>query len=378
MTSPTLSISRDALRKALTGVAGVIDPGKKAIPVARHVLLRAHENTLTLTATNFDAFVQIAVSCEASGSASALVPAQRLAEIVANLPPALVTIELGTRTRVVAGKSRFELTGLDPDEMPSFPAIRGTGGTVKASAFLNALTRCAPMASDAESRPILNSVCLEMDAGELIAVATEGHGLARVSVGKSSVALEQFLVHRVDVPTLVKLFGGRDGDLSVSVEENRAWFSMDGIVAGVRLVSGPFANWRQVVAMKAKHTVVCDRIALVAAIRRVSLASAAELSETSGKKLPVNRIRFSLGDTLTLSATSEEGTAADEIALDSCVSQAPLEIEFNATLLTHALGALASNDVRLSFQSPSHAVHITNPDASDSTLALAMPLRIGS
>ncbi|MDB4914101.1 MAG: dnaN [Gemmatimonadetes bacterium] len=386
MSAPTLTIARESLRGALTKIAGVIDATKKTLAVAAHVLLEVRGDELTLSATNFDAFVRVTVPCDSEGDATALVPAGRLTDIVGNLPSGVVTLCLGMRTTIKAGKSRFEVSGIAQSEMPPMPASRGTPTLVDARAFIAAAARCEPLASGEESRPALNTVHLEFADGALGVVSTNGHAFAMLPVGTASTSPASFSVHRSDVRRLAKLFGDHDGHLSITPDDARVRFASTGVVVDVRVVEAQFPPYRGVLSLTPTHTLIVDRVALLASVRRVSLVSpsAQEASVEAGRLLPPpRRVRFTITrDALALSAASQEGTGHDEIAVSSHLtagsgeSDASFAIEFNAALVLLCLNALTSNDVQLAVQYPNRPMHLTNPDAADASLTLVMPLRI--
>jgi DNA polymerase III sliding clamp (beta) subunit (PCNA family) len=391
--------ARQALRTALGKLLAGVDTTSKALPVAQHILFDAEPGRLTMTATNFDAFVRLSVSCQCEGSARALLPAKLLAEIVASLPPAPVTLALepaatGPSSAIIsAGRSRFELPGLRPEEFPELPASQvETVITVPTVAFLDALTRAAGFTSDAETRPALNGVLVDDANGRMSVIGCDGAALARIGVGRNAGLLGgRCLIHRLGVPILTKLFGGA-ADAAPDAREASLTLALDGAgrlraesgdaLALVRLIDYEYPTTSHVFALDRTHVVVCDRVHLAAAVRRVSVAAGDTL-----------RIEITLleSEIAIRAAADKTGRASDVVPLDTHQRYErparadgephepipdPLALTLNATKLALALATLTGNQVELTFESPARPVLMRDPEqpADSPTFLATMPL----
>lgn len=390
-TKATITIARSALRAALGKLMSVVDTSVKALPVAQHVLLDARDGHLTLSAMDFASFVRLSLPCDCATDAVALLPAKLLSEIVASLPPTnAVTITIdGPCATIVAGRSRFELPGLQFAEYPLWPEIatddareNATAGViVDATAWLDAITRCADHASDAESRPILNAVLCERDehTGTAIIVGTDGQSLARLSGGPIAGRgpMAQLLIHRLSVPLLAKAFAGLDADatLTLTADANRLLVEGPNAAVLVRLVEGPYPKYRQIITQDPTHTVEADRLLFAAAVRRVGLTSDS-----------ARRIAITLdADEMTLRGASDKlGTASDAISIETKGrtrgAVEPFSCCLNATKLAIALGTLTADRVQLTAQGPDDHqrpvfIRAADQGPADPTAILVMSLR---
>lgn len=374
-TTVTLTIARQALRTALTRLSGAVGSGVKALPVTHYVKIQVRPGSATFTATDFDTWAQLTVSCAADGEATVLLPAKRLAEIVANLPPVgAVSLALGDQKGVLsAGRSVFEIAGLALSEFPLDLIVEGSERVmVNAAAFLDALGRVLPFASTAESRSEINVVRFT-PAGELLHLsAFEGHCLARLAVPTTGLLLAPCSLHRTAVPVLTRLFSGLadDATLSLGVEETRLLVASEDATAILRLVDKPFPEYDRAIASLAPvRTLVCDRVALSAAIRRVALVASL-----------TRRVDFSLDDELTVRA-SDSDRAIDVVPIErqagSDVGTEARTVSLNGTMALAALDTIGGNDVAIAFESPSRPITFRPADAtpSDPTLVLVQPLR---
>lgn len=368
----TITIARTALRAALAKLAGAVGGTAKALPVAQHIRIEAGEGRLTLTATDFDAFVRLSLSCEVDGEGVTLVPAKRLTEIVAALPPTgAVTVQIQKHKAVVsAGRSVFELVTMDPVEFPATPEITGDDQlTVEAAPFLDAITRGVLHASDEESRPALNAVQLEPHGDRLIVTAIHGSRMARLPAGSVRGVGAACSLHRMAVPLLARLFAGLpdDATLVIAIDEYRIRIDGPDASAVVRRVSDKFPPYQHLFATEPTRIIECDRLLLSAAVKRVALVSG-----------PARRIAFSVGAELELRASEAgEGTAADVVTIDARTGDPdPLRIGLNASFVSLALDTLTAPSVVIATRAPEHPVlfRAAGQDPADPTVVLLMPL----
>lgn len=366
-----LQMAREPLRAALGKLAGVTDTSKQALPVAQYVLLEARDGTLSLTATNFQTWVRLVVPCVVDGGGSVLLPAKRLTEIIGSLPPSPVSLVFNdTQATITAGRSRFDVQGLAVSEFPGLPAVDPQQVvTVDAAIFLDALSRAVGHASDAASRPAINTVLITAHQGALTLVGCSGITLARLPAGPGTITAD-ILVARIDVPSLCRIFAGLkdEATLTLTADTLRLCVSSDTTTAHVRLVDQKFPAYEQLIRQTPKHTVVCDRAALLNAFKRVGLAS-----DVSG------RVHVTLDGDITLRAdTAETGTASDVVLIDSHdrTGNQPLTFDISASVATRALDTLTADRVQFTLETRDKAVMFRNAEPKDSALLLAMPLRI--
>lgn len=370
-TATRLTIARTPLREALVKLATVVAT-KSTLPIASHVSLVAADGLLTLTATNFEAWAQVALPCDTDGEASLTLPARRLLDVVSNLPPAgPVTLELeATRARITAGRARCDILGLPHEEFPLVPSpsVRPSV-TLSAVDFCDAMSRAVAFASDDACRPAINAVSLQSRDGAMIAIAADGHISAFVPLGAGTLAAPLSL-HKTDVPLLVRMFSGLSDDdvLSVSADEYRVHVAHGGTFAQVRTVAMAFPDVERLVRTTSRHEVVADRLMLAAALKRVAFAA-------SGKE---NRVVMAFDSDCTITASDADiGSASDVVTLElhDRKNGAAFRFGANVTYLTLALGALTTPSVRIILETPTKPIHFRNEPA-DAALVVVMPLHL--
>ena len=120
-----VTIERSAFLRALNHVQSVVER-RNTIPILSNVLLQADGATLKLTATDLDIEIVESVPAMIAKAGAATVPAHMLYDIVRKLPDG-AQLELdqsgdSNRMAIFAGRSRFNLQALPPEDFPDISA----------------------------------------------------------------------------------------------------------------------------------------------------------------------------------------------------------------------------------------------------------------
>ncbi len=150
---------------------------------------RRRAANLRLTATDLDIEIVETVTAEVGKEGSATVPAHMLYDIVRKLPEgAQLQLEQGPdagRISVFAGKSRFALQALPPEDFPDLASGDLTNTfSLPASDLKGLIEKTRFAISTEETRYYLNGIYLhEVAAASVLrAVATDGHRLAQAQI----------------------------------------------------------------------------------------------------------------------------------------------------------------------------------------------------
>lgn len=363
------TIERASLLKTLGHVQSVVER-RNTIPILSNVLLTAKEGRLHLTATDLD--IQIVDSAEASVDVpgTTTVQAQTLLDIVRKLPDgSQVQLEVdGGRMKVVAGRSRFQMPCLPSEDFPVFARGQAEHSfTVSTSALHEALERTRFAMSTEETRYYLNGIYLHVVDGTLLAVATDGHRLARTRVETGDAALAgmpDVIVPRKTVGELVKLLAEYDGDIEVGVSRSKLAFDIGRLSLTSKTIDGTFPDYTRVIPQSNETAVTTDTKSLSAAVDRVTTIA--------NEKTRAVKVKVEAG-TITLTVTSpENGTANDEVA---CESSGEVEVGFNSRYLVETLKYVNSESVELRFDTSASPVLITDLSRPYDVNVL-MPMRV--
>jgi len=375
-------IERVALLRAMGHVQSVVER-RNTIPILSHVLLEAGEGQLSLSATDLDLEIVETVGADVTQGGRVCAPAHTLYDIVRKLPEgAQVEIDAGgeaTQLTLKAGRSRFRLSCLPPDDFPRIASDALPHQFALPAEKLQRLIDHTRFAiSTEETRYYLNGIYLhagqsagsgELDPGQpcLRAAATDGHRLARVEmrIPEGAENLPGIIVPRKTVNEVRKLVEDAADAVTLSASETQIQFAVDSIIVTSKLIDGTFPEYDRVIPTSNSKVLEVDSRLLQAAVDRVATIS----TDKS------RAIKMSLDtDTLTLSATSPEaGSATEEIEVS--YREAPMEIGFNSRYLMDVLQQISGDAGRFILGDAAAPTLVQDKDDA-SALYVIMPMRV--
>ncbi len=266
-----IRLRRSELLSELVPMQGIVER-KTTIPVLSHLLLTAREDRLHLAATDLD--VSLTSSCEADvkRDGGVAVQAKKLFEIVRSLVADDVALVLDDPRSLTirAGRSRFKIHGLAPDDFPTLPVVDDKAAIEIPFADLRRMIGKVLFAVSAEeSRFQLNGALLKLKKGALELVATDGHRLALVEAGLDGADGDhQVLVPRKALQELQRLEG--EGNVAYRRGEHHLSFRLGRRELVCRILEGSFPDYERVIAKDNDKKAVFERKALVDGVQRVA------------------------------------------------------------------------------------------------------------
>ncbi|HEX2201679.1 MAG TPA: DNA polymerase III subunit beta [Longimicrobium sp.] len=365
------TITRENLQQALGAVAGSI-PTRTTLPVLSNILIEAGEDgAVRMSGTDLDTAVSVRAAAEVGEPGAITAPAKKLQEIARELPGSVELSTQGDSIFLSSGRTRFKLNGLPRDEFPAFPKVDfAESWRVTGAELQRLITHVSFAASTEETRPILNGVLWQLRDGDMRMVATNGHRLAKMTLpveAASRVPAADLIVHPKALGQVQRLFGAGT-PVEVARSENHLGFRSEDVQVYTRLIEGPYPNYEQVIPKDNDKSMVADKGALQAAVRRMAIVASDQ----------THRIRMSLGGPMVKFSveTPDLGAANEELPVE--YEGDPLEIGFNAQYLLELLRYMPTDEVRMSFKAPERAATMQplgNEDTPD-YLCLVMPLRL--
>ena len=364
------SVSREALLKPLNLVAGVVER-RQTLPVLANVLLNLDGKHLSITGTDLEVELVGRLTLEKAGDNGEItVPARKLADICKSLPEG-AELELSvseSRATLRSGRSRFTLATLPAREFPNIEDSIGTHQfTLKQSELRRLIDRTGFAMAQQDVRYYLNGMYLELRAGRLRAVATDGHRLAICTFPGTLQDQDdtQVIVPRKGVLELSRLMQDDDGEATIILGSNHLRATTSNFTFTSKLVDGKFPDYERVLPRSADKSLQGSRMDLRQAFTRTAILS--------NEKYRGVRLKLA-EDTLEIVANNPEQEQAEE-TLPVSYSGDALEIGFNVGYLLDVLGVLSGEDVRFSLSDPNSSALLEEADGGDS-LYVVMPMRL--
>ncbi len=368
-----VTIERSSFLKALNHVQSVVER-RNTIPILSNVLIQAAGSNLRLTATDLDIEIVETVGAEVAREGAATVPAHMLYDIVRKLPEgAQLELDQGpdsTRVSIFAGKSRFALQALPPEDFPDLASGEMPNTFSLSTADLKGLIDKTRFAiSTEETRYYLNGIYLhEVKAGGLLrAVATDGHRLAQAQVPlpKGAAGMPGIIIPRKTVLDVVKLVEGEEGDVEVALSSSKIRFTVGNLVLTSKLIDGTFPDYERVIPRHNDKVLDVDAKTFSSAVDRVST-----ISMEKGRAVKLN---ISAGK-LTLTVNNpDSGSAEEELVVD--YNHEPIDIGFNARYLLDVAAQVKSDNIHFHLADAGSPTIVRDP-ADEQALYVLMPMRV--
>ena len=350
------SISREALIKPLNLVAGVVER-RQTLPILSNVLLNLEGTQLSLTGTDLEVELIGRVEVEAGG-----------VDICKSLPDSSqieFSVDSG-KAMVKAGRGRFTLSTLPATEFPSVDESAGDQTLEVAQSVVKRLIdRTAFAMAQQDVRYYLNGMLLELKAGRLRMVATDGHRLALCTANEAvSTGDAAIIIPRKGVLELSRLLD-TDESIRLVIGSNHIRAANQQFTFTSKLVDGKFPEYERVLPKSADKTVIGQRLELRQAFTRTAILS--------NEKYRGVRLKLS-ADTLDITANNPEQEQAEEVVAVEYQGE-ELEVGFNVSYLLDVLSVLDGDQIRLSLSDSASSALLEEADEGDS-LYVVMPMRL--
>ncbi|MCL1799164.1 MAG: DNA polymerase III subunit beta [Eggerthellaceae bacterium] len=362
------SINKSELQNALTVVHKGVST-RSTLPILSGILLQAHDDTLTMQATDLELSVQYSVSTLIEEEGETVVPGKLFFDIVKNLPEAAVSLETAEQGVTVSCDSTlFSLKTLDPQDFPSFPSIEPQQtARIPFSVFAPMVKKVARVVSRDESRAILTGVLIKVEDTHLRMVATDSYCLAIADADLEEPQDEVFEAvisgsFLQDIASLPKA----DELISLGLSENQIVIKYQNTVFINRRLEGNFPNYQQLLPESHTTRLSIDPRLLIAAARRIALID----TKSTPVKFDINKD----SQTLQLSNTAQDIGSAQE-TLPAVIEGEDMMIAFNHSYVIEGLNSIDDDTVLLEIQSPSKP-GVFKTDKGEKFLYLIMPVKI--
>ena len=364
------TIERATLLKSLGHVQSVVER-RNTIPILSNVLIEARDDgSIRLMATDLDLQVDESVPANVSQAGAITVSAHTFFDIVRKLPEGS-QVELTAaegKMQVIAGRSRFNLSTLPRDD---FPVIAEgelpTRFELPAATLRQIIEKTRFAISSEETRYYLMGIFFHIIDDQLRAAATDGHRLARITVGKPDGAdgMPDVIVPRKCVQELYRLLEELEGTVDISMSPTKIRFGLGSAILTSKLIDGTFPDYNRVIPTGNDKLLKLDPKSFSAGVDRVSTIAS---EKTRAVKISVDR------DKVTLSVTSpENGVATEELAAD--YGSDGIEIGFNAKYLLDILGEIDGDTVEVHLADAAAPTLLRENDKSNALYVL-MPMRV--
>ncbi len=348
---------------------------RTTIPVLSNVKLEVSQDSLKLTATDTEIAISETLTVKAATTGATTLSAQILYDIIRKIPEG-AEIEFAQtspeQVEIRAGRSKFKLLSLPVDTFPSIDQGDLPHKFVLGARDLNALIDKVRFAiSNEETRYYLNGIYLhtakENDSDVLRSAATDGHRLARVSVGMPAGAqnIPGIIIPKKTVNELKKLVSEFSSDVKVELSEAKIIFNFGSIIVTSKLIDGKFPDYERVIPKDNDKILEVNSQAFFEAVDRVSTVSQ--------EKARAIKLVIKTG-VVQIAADSPDGSTATE-ELEVSYSAEQIETGYNFRYVLDMMLQIEGETTQFMFADAASPALVRDP-SDVSVLYVIMPMRI--
>jgi len=301
-----IRLNRSEFLNELAPMQGIVER-KTTIPVLSHILLRAEGDQLRLAATDLDVSLTSSVTADVVTDGAIAIPAKKFMEIIRSVVGDEVHLveEEPQWLTIKAGRSRFKIHGMKPEDFPSLPAVDEEYGIeIPFGRVKTMIGKVLFAVSADESRFQLNGALLKLKNGAVEMVATDGYRLALVERPLDGDGREdEVLVPRKALQELLRFEGG--DALGYQRGEHHLSFRLGRRELICRILEGTFPDYDRVIARDNEKDVVFDRKQLSDAVQRVALLT--------GDRARAVKLEFADNQMSVSTANPDLGEAMEEV-----------------------------------------------------------------
>lgn len=368
-------VSSATLLSHLQAISRVIN-SKNSLPILDCFLLELDGNVLTITAADNETRLETKVEVNSSeGTGSLAINSKNLLDPLRELPDQPLTFDVNDETLeiyIYYHNGKYNFVGLKGNEYPRPKELKESaiGLNIPAETLFNGINRTVFATADDELRPVMNGIYFDITTDDLTFVASDGHKLVRVihkdvkGDGRSS-----FILPKKPANLLRSLLPKENGTVDVKFDENNAYITMSNFVMICRFVEGRYPNYNSVIPQNNPNNVTLDRLALLNALKRVSVFSN---PASSLVKLQLSE------DKIVVSAQDIDFLTSAEEMIPCQYNGNVMNIGFKAVFLIDILNNIPSTDVKLELSDPSRAGIIlpAENEENEDMLTLLMPMML--
>ncbi len=368
-------VSSATLLSHLQAISRVIN-SKNTLPILDCFLLDLDGNLLTLTAADTETRLETQVEVNtAEGKGTLAINSRNLLDPLRELPDQPLTFDINDETLEVFiyyHNGKYNFVGLKGDEYPQPKELKDSAMSLSmpAETLFTGINRTVFATADDELRPVMNGIYFDITSDNVTFVASDGHKLVRVinnevkGEGRSS-----FILPKKPANLLKTLLPKETGSVEIKFDENNAYITMSNFTMICRFVEGRYPNYNSVIPQNNPNNVTLDRLALLNALKRVSVFSNPASS----------LVKLQLSDEkIVVSAQDIDFLTSAEETIPCQYNGNVMNIGFKAVFLIDILNNIPSADIKIELSDPSRAGIIlpVENDENEEMLTLLMPMML--
>lgn len=365
-----ISVSAAELAGALALAALALDSSIK-IEILQAVHIKAADEIAHLTASGADRTVAMSVQAEVAEPGETVVRAAALTGLAAGFKDGTIGIEADVHgAKIRCGRATYRLPVMPLEDLPATPTTDTAMAEIELARedLLGAIRQVMFAASTEATRFYLNGVCLHDEGAQLVAVAIDGHRLARCRIPSAPFSQDlSCIIPLATIGPLIKLLAKTTGRVKLRRSRTLVEITAPDFVLTSKLIDGTYPDYGRLIPAAPENSATVDRDDLISALARLAAVTTGER-----KSFPLAGFEWSPTETaLRLSLPSQPGVAEDVIAA-AITGNAPVATAARLAHWKELVGELRGARICIASNGNRNSILVTDP-GNDTILILQMP-----
>ncbi|MCQ3931424.1 MAG: DNA polymerase III subunit beta [Chloroflexi bacterium] len=379
-----VSVLQENLQKGLSIVNRAIS-SRPTLPILANVLLSTEDSRLKLSATNLELGISVWIGAKVEQDGAVTVPARTLYELVSNLSPERVDMELEVRTQTInlrCGGTTTNIKGIDASEFPLIPEASADGVAVPAHEFREMIEQVAFAAAKDDNRPVLTGILARFENNVITLASADGY---RLSVRKAYIENPVKQIVSVIIPAralqeVARIISDEDELIYISMPEGRSqvMFHLAEVDVVSSLIEGKFPDYEGIIPRKKSTLTTVYRDELLLACKRSEVFARDNAFTTKISIIPSDD-GVGPGEMRVRGQSNEKGD--NESLVTASVDGTSVDISFNIRYLIDVLNVIKEDQVVIETNTSTDPGVVrpmrTDDDGLDHFVHVIMPMRGG-
>lgn len=342
---------------------------KTTMPILECILIKAHNNQVTLVGFNLELGIESTVEAEVIEEGTIALESKFFSEIIRKMPNEMVEISTDAHqmTKIICEDCKFAISGQVGEQFPDLPQVeKHKPYTLSQHTFKEMIRQTIFSVAQEESRPILTGEMLQVKSGYFHMIAFDGYRISyRQMALQEDGEMQEVIIPGRTLNEISKILSTDENCIiTLYFEDKNILFDLGHCKVVSRLLDGEFLKYEEVFSVDYATRIEIDRKKFLMSIERAALIS------REGK----NPIKLEIdAENMIITSKAELGNVRERIGVE--LEGNEISIGFNPKYLIEALRCIEDDRICLHFISPL-APCIINPIQGEQYKYLILPVRL--
>jgi len=369
------NVQSKLLLSRLNAVSKVVS-SKNAYSILDNFLMEVNQGRLIVTGSDMETRLTAYVDIEnVEGEGRFAIDVKRTMNLLKELPDTAlqftITDDLKVTINYVNGV--FDLVALNADEFPQKKAMNAEAAVnfmMSPKDVADGIQHTIFALGDDESHPVFMGIYWDIHPDSVTFVASDAHKLVRYRKTEVALGMERsFILPSKPAQAMAAILDRTsEQPVKIIIDDSSATFEMTDFTLSCRFINGRYPNYNSVIPVNNPYTVTVDRLALLNAVRRVSVfAPVGGLVHMSIGKEEIQLVAQDL----------DHSTQGDETVACEYDGE-PMQMGFKCQNVVEVLSSMTSPTVLIKLLDPARAGLFLPSEqaAGEDLIILLMPMMV--